>query len=304
MNPTPDYNLSNIPPEVTGAANLVADWMKRNGHTRWELMEICSRNHAAELEQAKRENEALANLLWEHPTAPCDQDSVFQSMERVKQLRADLASAKAKLAKVARVIEAMEKLDDSMTDAQLAAESTLREAIAITVEADTAEQLATAQLRIKLLLLQQAHEESVRAEMKTELIHAGNELERLKKWSAVVEDFSKIREERDQLKGIGSPDQPCDECGVNTLALLKERDQLKAELDRLQGSASVPIGQFTEAEWQEIRSKITSDRDQWRAVADGLALALSNDGMEANNTLSSIARCAALAAYEKQKAKS
>jgi len=49
----------------------------------------------AEFAQVMKENEALANLLWEHPTAPCDQDSVFESMQRVKQLKAELAEATA-----------------------------------------------------------------------------------------------------------------------------------------------------------------------------------------------------------------
>ena len=76
----------------------------------------------AEVKRAMKENEGLANLLWEHPTAPCDQDSVFESMQRVKALRE----------------------------------------------------------QNKNLLIQQAHEESIRAEIKTELVHANGVLSRVK----------------------------------------------------------------------------------------------------------------------------
>ena len=47
-----------------------------------------------ELAQAMKENDGLANLLWEHPTAPCDQDPVWESMQRVKQLRSELDKLK------------------------------------------------------------------------------------------------------------------------------------------------------------------------------------------------------------------
>jgi hypothetical protein len=53
-----------------------------------------------ELAQAMKENDGLANLLWEHPTAPCDQDSVFESMQRVKGLRDELDQLKAESERV------------------------------------------------------------------------------------------------------------------------------------------------------------------------------------------------------------
>lgn len=95
-------NLPDIPPEVTGAANLVADWMKRNGHTRWELMEICSRNHAAELEQvqaklaAVQHRNGLLLLQQAHEEsirAELKHELVALVAER-DRLRADLKRAK------------------------------------------------------------------------------------------------------------------------------------------------------------------------------------------------------------------
>lgn len=35
-----------ISPEITAAARLVGNWMKEQGVEQWELMGICSRNHA------------------------------------------------------------------------------------------------------------------------------------------------------------------------------------------------------------------------------------------------------------------
>lgn len=101
MNPTPDYNLpSDLPPEVTGAANLVADWMKSNGHTRWELMEICSRNHAAELETARHELSMIAEDVEAYRT-DCSTPT-FQMVRNMKgerdQLRAEVERLKSELA--------------------------------------------------------------------------------------------------------------------------------------------------------------------------------------------------------------
>lgn len=38
-----------IPTDIIEAAQKVENWMKRNGHNRWELLGLCSRDHAAEL---------------------------------------------------------------------------------------------------------------------------------------------------------------------------------------------------------------------------------------------------------------
>lgn len=43
---------------------------------------------ADEGEQLRAENEGLANLIWEHKTAPADAESVHGSMDRVKKLHA------------------------------------------------------------------------------------------------------------------------------------------------------------------------------------------------------------------------
>ena len=39
----------NAPSEIIEAAQKVENWMKQNGHNRWELLGLCSRDHAAEL---------------------------------------------------------------------------------------------------------------------------------------------------------------------------------------------------------------------------------------------------------------
>ena len=42
-------HFMDIPAEIIEAALKVENWMKRNGHNRWELLGLCSRDHAAEL---------------------------------------------------------------------------------------------------------------------------------------------------------------------------------------------------------------------------------------------------------------
>lgn len=40
-----------VPKEVLEAAILVARWMLTNGHDSWQLMNVCSRDHAWKLEE-------------------------------------------------------------------------------------------------------------------------------------------------------------------------------------------------------------------------------------------------------------
>lgn len=47
-----------IPQDVTAAAILISNWMKEHGHDRWELFDLCSRNHVVELEKVKSEKES------------------------------------------------------------------------------------------------------------------------------------------------------------------------------------------------------------------------------------------------------
>ena len=46
----------------------------------------------------KAECDALSNLLWEHPTAPCDQNSIWESMKRVQALYHERDALRAELA--------------------------------------------------------------------------------------------------------------------------------------------------------------------------------------------------------------
>ena len=54
--------IPNIPDEIIQAANRVAHWMKQNGYDRWELADICSRDHAEEL-KAYRECGVTEEIL-------------------------------------------------------------------------------------------------------------------------------------------------------------------------------------------------------------------------------------------------
>lgn len=48
-------NDTDIPSEIIEAAQKIEHWMKSNGNDRWELLGLCSRNHAAELESLRTE---------------------------------------------------------------------------------------------------------------------------------------------------------------------------------------------------------------------------------------------------------
>lgn len=43
------YQCPPVPQEILDAARTVDSWFKSNGITRWELMNLCSRNHAEDL---------------------------------------------------------------------------------------------------------------------------------------------------------------------------------------------------------------------------------------------------------------
>jgi hypothetical protein len=45
---TTDPNMM-VPQEIMDAAMLVDNWMHTNGHHTWELLGLCSRNHAYQL---------------------------------------------------------------------------------------------------------------------------------------------------------------------------------------------------------------------------------------------------------------
>lgn len=57
--------LSEIPKEITAAARTISVWMKEQGHERWELFDLCSRNHVVELE-AERERCRLLLVQQAH----------------------------------------------------------------------------------------------------------------------------------------------------------------------------------------------------------------------------------------------
>lgn len=62
---------------------------------------------------------------------------------------------------------------------------------------------------------------------------------------------------------------------------------------------TVALRDVVNAVKREIRER--NEKDQWRAVADMLWLALANDGVFTNNSLSDQARSSAISEYKKQK---
>tara|TARA_R110000868_G_scaffold109256_4_gene297330 strand:- start:302 stop:709 length:408 start_codon:yes stop_codon:yes gene_type:complete len=75
--------------------------------------ENCAWTYAEWMEERDRitsECEGLANLLLEHPTAPCDQDSVFESMKRVQELREELEKHKHSTIENCQLRAELEKL--------------------------------------------------------------------------------------------------------------------------------------------------------------------------------------------------
>lgn len=58
MNPLPE-----IPEDVLKAAMQVSRWMAEQGHKKWELFDLCSRNHATELEFANAKLATLSRLI-------------------------------------------------------------------------------------------------------------------------------------------------------------------------------------------------------------------------------------------------
>ena len=47
------YDPINIPSDIVEAAIKISNWMEQQGSRSWELMDICSRNHAWELRSYK-----------------------------------------------------------------------------------------------------------------------------------------------------------------------------------------------------------------------------------------------------------
>lgn len=54
------------PPEVVNAATYIQQWMERHrAETHWELMGICSRNHADELRNLKEDIQKFIDKVSE-----------------------------------------------------------------------------------------------------------------------------------------------------------------------------------------------------------------------------------------------
>lgn len=47
---TERIEIESVPAEVREAALLVSNWMNQNGHEKWELLDVCSRQFEYELE--------------------------------------------------------------------------------------------------------------------------------------------------------------------------------------------------------------------------------------------------------------
>lgn len=58
MNPLPE-----IPDDVARAAAKISAWMAEQGHTKWQMFDLCSRNHATELEFANAKLATLSRLI-------------------------------------------------------------------------------------------------------------------------------------------------------------------------------------------------------------------------------------------------
>lgn len=54
--------MENIPTDILASAIKISNWMKQNGHDRWELLGICSINHAVDLMKAQEKIQRLESI--------------------------------------------------------------------------------------------------------------------------------------------------------------------------------------------------------------------------------------------------
>jgi hypothetical protein len=52
-----------IPTDIIEAALKVETWMKRNGHNSWELLGLCSRDHANKLKTLRNDIQCACNAI-------------------------------------------------------------------------------------------------------------------------------------------------------------------------------------------------------------------------------------------------
>ena len=146
---------------------------------------------------------------------------------------------------------------------------------------------------------------------------------------AIVADFRTLKDVRDILLFELSiwhkadavldadPSSTDDPCYVNIQRIISQRDQFKAEVERLANNNKLLLVQqeheeqmreFLRCEVETLKSQIgelINQRNQllkketaWHDMARELKLALGNDGMLADNPLSALARDAALDRFD------
>ena len=64
----------------------------------------------------KAECDALSNLLWEHPTAPCDQNSIWENMKRVQALYHERDALRAELAPLRELVGVDSRAASAVSD--------------------------------------------------------------------------------------------------------------------------------------------------------------------------------------------
>ena len=111
--------------------------------------------------------------------------------------------------------------------------------------------------------------------------------------SGTIRDLQLLCEYCDQLKAELNEAKQHESEWVSVGLLIAERDQLKAEVERLKASEY----QMALAKRVVRVHELTVERDAWHDMARELNLALGNGGVETNNDLSELARNNALARF-------
>ena len=78
------YDPINVPQDIVEAAMKVHNWMARQGTYSWELMNICSRNHAWELRSYKDVMILVKNICQN-----CEVINMSTTIEKIKALHTD-----------------------------------------------------------------------------------------------------------------------------------------------------------------------------------------------------------------------
>lgn len=238
----------------------------------------------------------------DEPTPYCDACAHV----RVEELERELMEANSKLSKLSRMIEIAGHANDAASEAEVANSATFLEAMAHTntemVEAER-DQLRAEVLVWKSQFNSTKGDHDRILKLQTEL-----------KEARVVENLADI-EMRNIVMVCGGND-PSEGEGTTyeqvSALVIRTVKELRSELEKKEIQFKELINQRNqllklktmtlERYLTEAQKEIANDRDQWRAVAGVLFLALANDGVFTNNSLSDYARSSAISEYKKQKA--